>query len=147
MKNKILFFDIPPYYSFIWNKESGDIKIKSNSKKKRGEFLSIYKNPYGYLVAKVRDKQLVLHQFVAEKLFGPKKKGFSVNHIDGNKLNNAGDNLEYITIAENIKHAVKLGLHVSADPKRSGRYKDGRATKDRIKQYKHEWYIDRKNKK
>lgn len=36
-----------------------------------------------------------------------------VNHIDGNKINNCISNLEWVTNAENQKHAYKLGLSIS----------------------------------
>lgn len=43
----------------------------------------------------------------------PPNKNF-VNHIDRNRRNNAADNLEWLTRAENMQHAVRTGVRTSA---------------------------------
>ena len=39
------------------------------------------------------------------------KEGFTVNHIDGNPLNNNAKNLEWISLADNIRHGFDTGLY------------------------------------
>ena len=51
-----------------------------------------------------------VHRLVAEA-FIDGDTSLDVNHKDGNKLNNAVDNLEWVTAKENIQHAHDTGLH------------------------------------
>lgn len=51
-----------------------------------------------------------VHRLVAIAFCDGFKKGLSVNHIDGNKLNNHYTNLEWCTHQENSKHAFETGL-------------------------------------
>ncbi len=53
-----------------------------------------------------------IHTLVGEA-FVKKPKSINklcINHIDGNKENNNDWNLEWITIGDNVRHAVKIGL-------------------------------------
>lgn len=51
-----------------------------------------------------------VHRLVADA-FIPRQEGRDyVNHIDGDKDNNAVSNLEWVSVSENNKHAFKLGL-------------------------------------
>src|SRR5574343_645792 len=50
----------------------------------------------------------LVHRLVMFLFVG--RSNLSVNHIDGNRLNNHLSNLEYCTLSENIKHAYRNGL-------------------------------------
>ena len=51
-----------------------------------------------------------LHRLIAATFIpNPENKPY-VNHIDGNKQNNAVTNLEWVTQSENMQHAIKTGL-------------------------------------
>lgn len=137
-------FEFPKYYSVHINEQSGEVKIFSKSKHAKGRELSQFLNPNGYLRVKMNNKSYEIHRIVSKFYLGEMPKGLCVNHIDGNKLNNKPSNLEYITISENIKHSIKLGLHVCNRPENIGTYIDGR-TRDKVK-YKHEWYLKNREK-
>ncbi|WP_052493601.1 NUMOD4 domain-containing protein [Levilactobacillus brevis] len=69
----------------------------------------------GYARVPIRDDFGKQHEYRVNKLvatvFIPNPKGkSSINHIDGNKLNNAVCNLEWVTRSENMKHAYLHGL-------------------------------------
>ncbi len=78
--------------------------------------LSLYIDSFGYYCAtlrmkphkrKVRIHTLVCEHFISEK---PSGKRITVNHKDGNKLNNYFENLEWIEQSDNVRHAVAMGL-------------------------------------
>lgn len=55
-------------------------------------------------------KWCLIHRLVAQTYIeNPENKPF-VNHIDGNKLNNCVDNLEWVTHQENMDHAKRTKL-------------------------------------
>lgn len=51
-----------------------------------------------------------MHKLVAEVFLGSRPPGMQVDHIDGNKRNNAASNLEYVTGKESMRRAYRLGL-------------------------------------
>lgn len=65
-----------------------------------------------------------IHTLIALTFKGIRPPGMEINHIDGNKLNNAASNLEYVTPKENIKHSFDMNLQPMGINRGLGRYSD-----------------------
>ena len=64
----------------------------------------------GYRQVVVNGKQKLAHRIVATTFIPNYKNLEQINHIDGNKLNNNVDNLEWCSRSENLTHAYNNGL-------------------------------------
>lgn len=81
------------------------------------ELKQIYDKTCGYMIVTLckgknqgRQNKRV-HRLIMEA-FVPNPNNYpQINHIDGNKLNNSLENLEWCSSKHNTQHAIRLGLH------------------------------------
>lgn len=80
----------------------------------RARTLRPYVQNSGYLeVAFTHERKVykfLVHRLVAMAFVDGYADGMTVNHIDGDKHNNAPENLEWVTKSQNTKHAWRNGL-------------------------------------
>lgn len=99
--------------------DHGKVKsINGRSKKKfpEGEILKCGIDSTGYRASCFRkpstkyQTRFRVHVLVAEHFIFKPTWAECVNHKDGNKLNNHWSNLEWTTMGDNVRHAVKIGI-------------------------------------
>lgn len=98
--------------------EYPDIKISNTGKiysKYSKRLQKITLNNEGYYVVNVRSltrgrNSHLLHRIIAQAFIPNSNNLNCVNHIDGDKKNNKISNLEWVTKADNNRHAYKTGL-------------------------------------
>lgn len=73
----------------------------------------------------------LVHRLIALAFIPNPKNKPCINHIDGNKLNNSINNLEWCTYAENNQHAYDIGLNVKLDGEKNH---NSKLTKEKIKE-------------
>lgn len=125
-----------------WKPIAGDVYEVSNLGRvrrriagrgvKAGRYLLPRIDSEGYLTVKLylqgKKQQIRVHKLVASAFLGACPIDYQVNHVDGDRTNNIATNLEYVTGAQNIAHAIALGLikqKLSADQVRTIRTLQG----------------------
>ena len=109
----VIWKPIPSTGGVYWAGSDGSI-YRPKSVGTRGGIIKPYISPhngYAYVGISLHNKAVGrrVHRLVAEAFLGD-ANGLQVNHKDGNKANNAIDNLEYCTQSENMRHAYDIGL-------------------------------------
>ena len=82
-----------------------------------------YLNSKGYVALGIKNnfgkvQHILVHRLLWLYCIGPIPDGIFINHKDGSKTNNKLSNLELVTNAENIQHAVRIGLSVVTESRR-----------------------------
>lgn len=109
---------IEPYSKYYMVSNTGNVKrIKAFGTKKSSNYIGVLEfhiGSHGYKTVCLStpnfSKKFLIHRLVAMTFISNPSGKSQVNHIDGNKLNNQVNNLEWVTPSENIQHAYDTGL-------------------------------------
>lgn len=99
-----------PEYSVDLN---GNVYSNRSGKLKK---LTPSKQSSGYITVTISGKTKYVHRLVAQTFIPNPENKPEVNHLDGDKSNNAVSNLEWVTPSENVRHAVDTGLNQMRKP-------------------------------
>lgn len=107
--------DIEGYEGYYKISNLGNVKsIPRNGTIKKEKILTPVKNQDGYLKVLLskngKRKSVSIHRLVANAFIKNNLNKLTVNHKDGNKLNNKISNLEWATHKEQTNHAYKNNL-------------------------------------
>lgn len=116
MNKKIVPINIKGFEHYFVDEDGNTYALKNGIYKKKNVSIDRYGYCYSSYVS--TDKKYIKlknHRVVAMTFIPNPDNKLTVNHIDGNKLNNHISNLEWATNQEQQNHSIKLGLR-----KRSG---------------------------
>lgn len=94
------------YLNDVWASNKGH--IKHNERILEGCIHQNYMNTRLKNIETGKSQAFLMHRLVAAAWYG--ENILFVNHINGNYIDNRPENLEYTTNAENLNHAVEIGL-------------------------------------
>jgi hypothetical protein len=88
------------------------------------------KNHHGYLFVSLsrggKMQTIFVHRLVAEAFIGPRPAGMTINHKNGDKEDNRASNLEFMSHADNMRHADTILNRIT--PTRARGERNGCAT-------------------
>lgn len=94
--------------------------------KKQDKLLTPTDNGHGYKIVGLskdkRTKNFYVHRLVAEAFIGEIGEDKVINHLDHDRSNNAADNLEIVTQAENVKYSIPRMIHPRRDISHPNKY-------------------------
>lgn len=73
----------------------------------KGNLVRTYLRGSGYLFLQIKGINIDVHRVVAMHFCEQREGCNTVDHLDNDKLNNNADNLEWVTMSENVKRAMK----------------------------------------
>lgn len=115
MEDELITWKVIPRFPAYESSSLGSVRRRQDllRRKGNGRPLSPHMDSRGYYKVSIsthsKTRHIRVHRLVAEAFHGP-ALGREVNHLDGNKINNAPSNLAYVTLQENISHATALGI-------------------------------------
>ena len=111
--------DLEEQWKPIYGFENYQISNFGRLKSLKGKIMNPCVDSSGYLNTSLRKDgktySVRVHQLVAIHFLRRTDIGCVVNHIDGNKLNNRVDNLEYVTSGDNNQKAYDTGLKAKGE--------------------------------
>ena len=86
----------------VWKQRVLKPKVQTRSSGRKDERVSLWKNG--------EENTLLVARLVAMSFLPLPEEKLTVNHINGNSMDNRVENLEWCTIGDNIRHAFETGL-------------------------------------
>ncbi|MBM5782939.1 MAG: endonuclease [Pelagibacterales bacterium] len=119
--------DIKGYEGLYQVSSLGNVKSLNYNRTKKEKVLKFGKDKGGYyfvvLYLNKKAKTIIAHRLVAIAFLENPENKPQVNHLNGKKLDNRVENLEWSSRSENMRHAFDTGLSEGKKGEKHGRSK------------------------